>query len=284
MDKKELEAERRALLDSLPILVWYMRDEETYGEANKNFLNFWGFSEDVAGRKLDEILTPELAKYSRFSNRKAIRDKKVVEHKVWVTDGYKRKRFLHVFRTPKMNKKGDVEYVICSAVDNTGIQKKNEELFRQNKYDPLTGLYNRQYFEIQKKKLADTERGSITIFCFDVDGLKEINDNCGHLQGDELLRAAAEFLRDCFREDDLLFRVGGDEFCVLLLGCNQKRGREIERRIEKRLSEYKGELPLKLSFGWSTDERGSEDDICKIFQKADANMYFQKKIKKKLRC
>ena len=85
--------------------------------------------------------------------------------------------------------------------------------------DELTGLHNRRGFiSLAEQHLKLTSRQGVrsTLIFIDVDNLKYINDNFGHREGDDALQQIAGLLRECFREADIIGRLGGDEFCVLL--------------------------------------------------------------------
>lgn len=109
-------------------------------------------------------------------------------------------------------------------------------LAHQARHDPLTGLPNRRAFEeaIQAAVSAHRRSGDVATLCFiDLDRFKEVNDNGGHAAGDKLLRTIARLIRAQLRAEDDIFRIGGDEFAVILRGCS----REDARRIAESLCE-----------------------------------------------
>jgi len=83
-------------------------------------------------------------------------------------------------------------------------------------HDPLTGLYNRSYYEEELVRLGRGRAFPVSVIVADLDGLKDVNDTFGHEAGDGLLREAAEILRATFRAEDVVARIGGDEFAILL--------------------------------------------------------------------
>ena len=99
------------------------------------------------------------------------------------------------------------------------LHKEKEKFESLSLQDSLTGLYNRLYFELIIEKLIEfhkiTQRG-FTIFFLDLNNLKTINDNYGHLAGDALIKCVAESLKRTFRDGDHLIRMGGDEFYIIL--------------------------------------------------------------------
>jgi len=101
-------------------------------------------------------------------------------------------------------------------ITNKELAIKNEEISYISYHDFLTGLYNRIYFEEEKKRLDTPRQLPISVIMGDVNGLKLINDGFGHSKGDELLIEIAKILKSCCRKEDIVSRIGGDEFGILL--------------------------------------------------------------------
>ncbi len=145
-------------------------------------------------------------------------------------------------------------------------------------HDQLTGLYNRNYFEAELNRLKESRYYPIALISADLDGLKLINDSLGHQAGDQLLKACAAILKESLRNSDLLARVGGDEFCVIMPNTNQETGENIARRIRANILRYNMEhsdLPLGLSLGLATAEK-KEMMPNELFRQADDLMYRDK--------
>ncbi|MFO7875271.1 MAG: GGDEF domain-containing protein [Desulfovermiculus sp.] len=109
-------------------------------------------------------------------------------------------------------------------------------------------------FEDELLRLQKSREFPISIITCDVDGLKLANDALGHQHGDMLLQISAQTLQSCFRESDILARVGGDEFVALLPQTDFADGEKIVHRIRSMVQKYNqahpGYLPLSLSMGW----------------------------------
>jgi len=104
------------------------------------------------------------------------------------------------------------------------------DLEYQATHDALTGLSNRVEFERELIRAIDDTHVNHTqhvVLYLDLDQFKIVNDTCGHIAGDELLINISEEMRRCVRGSDLLSRLGGDEFGVLLWDCNEDKGKEI---------------------------------------------------------
>lgn len=114
----------------------------------------------------------------------------------------------------------DLPETIESLIDNE-VSQRTQELYRQAHYDALTHLPNRSYFHHALDRLvhgAQDGESQFTLLFLDLDGFKAVNDNFGHMVGDDLLRNVAARLISAVREDDMVCRLGGDEFVVLLAG------------------------------------------------------------------
>lgn len=157
------------------------------------------------------------------------------------------------------------------------------ELQQFSYQDQLTDLYNHRFL-IEELKRLDTERNlPLSVIIIDLNNLKLTNDTFGHAAGDKLLKKAAEVLIGEFRADEIIARMGGDEFVVLLPKIDKKQAGIMAKRVidafEKEVVEY---IPLSASFGWETkDDKGQK--IASIFKKAEDQMYNQKLVSKNKR-
>ena len=110
------------------------------------------------------------------------------------------------------------------------IEEATAQLAFQARHDPLTGLINRREFEARLEQAIATAQaggGESTLLFIDLDRFKPVNDTCGHLAGDDLLRQISRLLQGRLREEDTLARVGGDEFAVLLHHCTGNRALQV---------------------------------------------------------
>jgi diguanylate cyclase (GGDEF)-like protein/PAS domain S-box-containing protein len=135
------------------------------------------------------------------------------------------------------------EQVICSAMlDITQAHELSSQLSYHATYDSLTGLVNRREFETRLQRIISTSRqqNSEHVLCFlDLDQFKVINDSCGHIAGDELLRQLGQMLQDRVRKHDTLARLGGDEFGVLLEDCGLEQGQRVANSIRKAVQGFR---------------------------------------------
>lgn len=169
-------------------------------------------------------------------------------------------------------------------------RQMREELERLAVRDPLTGLYNRRFFQkVVRREAVRAERYHTALFMLylDIDFFKEYNDQYGHNAGDELLIRLGELLNSSIRSEvDTAFRFGGDEFTVLLtsLGSSEDPGLEQAMMIARRIRENYNKLgfsPTSLSIGASVFVRESEDieeDIERMIHHADLALYHVKNV------
>ena len=156
-------------------------------------------------------------------------------------------------------------------------RKRAEETLRYlSNHDSLTELYNRAFFEEEAARLGKSRQFPVSIVIVDVDAMKTTNDTEGHAAGDDLLRRTAAVLRAAFRPEDIVARIGGDEFAVLLPQTNVAAARHALERCRKELARHNAAntVPLTLSMGVSTAEAG--DDLVRALRMADRNMYQEK--------
>lgn len=165
-------------------------------------------------------------------------------------------------------------------------QKLKDSLKALSLYDELTGLYNRRGFSIlaeQQFKIADRKKQKLHFIFADVDGMKWINDNFGHTTGDRVLKEVAGVLKGTFRKSDIIARVGGDEFFILVLDTTRENTNYIVARLQENLHRYNGKkefpFPISLSFGVAHYDPDCPCSIEEIIEQADALMYEQKRQK-----
>ena len=129
------------------------------------------------------------------------------------------------------------------------IQEKLDYL---SVHDPLTGLFNRTYFEEELKRLEFSRLYPITILLADLEGLKAINFEHGLEKGDELLKQVASFLRLTFRSEDMVARIGGDEFIVIMPRTHARAAGKALQRVVNLVETYNQETPgdAAASFDW----------------------------------
>jgi len=126
--------------------------------------------------------------------------------------------------------------------DVSEIRGLTKQMSYQATHDPLTGLINRREFERRLEEASDSarsEEGIHILFYMDLDRFKAVNDSCGHLAGDNMLREVATLIKDQVRDSDYVGRLGGDEFGTLLIGCPIDKARQIAADICNAVADYR---------------------------------------------
>ncbi len=181
-----------------------------------------------------------------------------------------------------INASGKVEKIFGVIVDVTDRKEKEEKLAQMAYYDTLTELPNRTMLKSHLKKVlarANRKEHEVTIMFMDLDGFKDVNDSLGHDIGDALLKEVANRLNESVREEDLISRLGGDEFILVFEETNQKEITIIADRILKNISEAYLLSGEKVSITPSIGIASYPEDgmnIESLIRNADKAMYLAK--------
>ena len=166
------------------------------------------------------------------------------------------------------------------------IQERNRVLGIISEYDELTGLLNLRGFMEHTRRVCQTGNGQMAYMIYgDLDHLKEINDTWGHPAGNFALKSVAEILKGCLRSNDILGRVGGDEY-IIMLECEEADfGETFRQRIKlacNRFNEKSGKpFLVEISLGITEFRPNSSTDIQEVISLADQQLYEAKKHRRK---
>ena len=173
------------------------------------------------------------------------------------------------------------EVLLSQAAAREQLRAERDLFARQARTDSLTGLGNRVAWTdaLEAESARRARYGHpVVLMTVDVDGLKRTNDRFGHVSGDELLIGAASILRSHLREADVVARIGGDEFGILLPETEADGMPDLVARIEAACRDWRGsnpELRLSLSVGWAAPDAGEE--LLDALRTADERMYLAKR-------
>ena len=177
---------------------------------------------------------------------------------------------------PIKDNAGTTTGVVLVFRDATEKIEKLKQIEYLSFHDYLTGLYNRRYMEDTMMRLDTSRNLPFTIMVLDVNGLKLTNDAFGHQMGDKLLRTVADILKKVCRFDDIICRIGGDEFIILLPKTDEKQAEKIRQRINNAALNAKLDAVIvSLAIGYAV-KTNHDEDIVSIKNNADKNMYKDK--------
>jgi diguanylate cyclase (GGDEF)-like protein len=162
------------------------------------------------------------------------------------------------------------------------LEEANHELEQKNTLDDLTGLFNRRFYD--QKILAEYRRSkrnltTLSLIIIDIDHFKVVNDNYGHLAGDQCLVWLSNHLKQSLkRSTDMVFRYGGEEFCIILPDTDEKGAialaEALRKNIEQQICTYTDiEIPLTISSGIFTYIQQNDVQPEQIFSRADKALY-----------
>ena len=191
--------------------------------------------------------------------------------------------FLELIKEPVRDDDGNITGIVGLINNVTEQQILKLELERRSKTDELTGLFNRRYYHEYMREICKTDNFPISFISADCNGLKKINDTFGHLVGDEYIRMSALLLRMVMPEEAGLFRMGGDEFIMVLPKTDATEAQRLIDEMKQKSSLFQiREQKLSLAFGRSV-LRTESDDINACIDAADQEMYENKKKEKQAR-
>ncbi len=277
------------VLDTTPNMLCLMNTEiDALNYVNREFTDFFGLDGEELIHMGPSFIRGKVhpADQSRFKLHEesilTLKDQEVIEGDFRLINNSGEWKWLS-FRSIvfQRNREDEPKLVLYVGQDITDRKLSEEKLRFLSIHDQLTGLYNRSYFE---EEIARLERGRnfpISTIMADLDDLKHVNDSLGHAQGDILLQDIAGVIRSCFRGDDVVARIGGDEFAALLPGADEQVTNKIVQRILDKIDVYASnhtEMPVGISIGIHTIERG--ESLTEALKIADSRMYQVKNLKK----
>jgi len=170
------------------------------------------------------------------------------------------------------------------VLERSTLSRQTEQLRKLTITDPLTGLLNRRYFQERlEEEIARSLRHerALSLLMLDVDGFKRFNDTFGHLAGDHALRLVGESLVRAVRHMDIVARIGGDEFIVILPETDETLAAQIAERIRREVamvrppapgSDPLANAPVTISIGIASYQINS-DDREGLLERADQALY-----------
>jgi len=290
-DRKRLEKEIQEQKDLLHIILdnvdayIYIKDvNRTFRYVNVTTAELFGKpTEEIIGYKDTDVLPKEMADIFWESDRAVFSKNKKVSTEEEIIDP--KGKVKHYWSTKVPYELNEENFLIGFSSDITEIHNLKETLKKDAITDALTSLYNRRHFNsIVEKEYKRSIRQNIkmSIIMFDIDHFKKINDTYGHSVGDMILVESSKVYQSKIREEDSVFRIGGEEFTIVLPHTNTSEAVALSERIRVSIenkvfeTEQKDKVSITISFGVSglvdTDEKFED-----ILLRADTALYEAKK-------
>lgn len=272
------------LIDSIPEIIFCKDTNLNYTIVNKEckkFYNDRGVYDLIGKTDLDFDMNKEFLKTCRKNDEVVMNNKKplYIEEKVPIPNSDEFATY-QTIKTPIIDKYGELHGLIGSVRD-ISQQKKIEEKLRYLSYiDILTGLYNRTYFDEKITEIKKDEKFKLGLVIGDINGLKKVNDTCGHIDGDKFIKKIADILLSSCGNKGLVFRWGGDEFITLIFGANEDECTQYICDVNNACEneDYKN-FKLSISQGYSIFDENK--DIDSVIREADSMLYKNKSTDKK---
>ncbi len=178
-------------------------------------------------------------------------------------------------------KNGEIIGAVITFMDISERRQKEAKIHYLSCYDTLTGLQNRRCFEENRNKIDIPDNLPLSVLFADINGLKMTNDIFGHSAGDELIRKSSEILRQVCRQNDVVARVGGDEFIILLPNTTGENAEKILTRIKSGFADaYFQAIKCSISLGLDT-KRSQDQSLDEVMANAENAMYKDKTMNRK---
>ena len=281
----DVERRFKTAFDSPAIGMFLVDENRAIYQINQSFAKMLGYDKNDLDRKLiREISHPddqEIGLY-QFEDLKAGRiDYYQIEKRYLHKDGHA----IWALCSVSVVRDGDDRYqhAITHVQDITEAHQLSTELSYQATHDSLTSLVNRREFEIRiESSLTTAQRDDRehAICYLDLDQFKVINDTCGHVAGDELLRQISNLLRSKVRSNDTIARLGGDEFGLLMEGCPLVQAQRVAETLRTAIEDFQFVWDdIRFRIGVSIGVvpiNGESSSVTEVLQQADTACYAAK--------
>ncbi len=240
-------------------------------------------SQDALGKPLDDVfkvIREDTGKQNESYLKKIIKTGTIIElsNNILMVSKSGQEIPIEVCAAPIKDSGVHVVGVVIVIRDFTEKRSKQKQIEYLSYYDAITGLYNRRYMEDSIRKLDTRKNFPLALMVIDVNGLKLTNDAFGHEMGDQLLIKVADLIKKVCRADDIVGRMGGDEYCMLLPHTDEIQAELIKERIKESAAHLKLEpIIVSLAVGFAV-KRSPNQDIKAVMTTAD-NLMYKDKIK-----
>jgi len=263
----------RILLNAIPDILFRIQRDGTFLDYMAKKEDLYVFPERFIGKTVLEVMPSALALQIMMGIEESILTGKIQEfsYEICIADQ---------MQSYEARIISSCNNEVAAIIRNVTEKKKEEKrLFYMGFHDSMTGLYNRAYFEEAIHHIEQSRAVKVGIMICDLDGLKMINDTLGHMIGDAVIKTVADVLQRSFRKEDLITRVGGDEFAVIIHSDSPLVFEQAGQRIESIVKRYNAWKPIayvSISTGYAIHKQGPID-MHVLLNEADTQMYKAKK-------
>lgn len=273
----EVICQQQAILDNIPDNVWHKDSEGLYVSVNDPFCKEVGVTpEDMVGKNDYDIYPAEIAAKYEKDSREVMTSGDRTYFEESIVDDEGNIQYLEKVETPIFDDNGDVSGIIGIGHDITKRKELEIALRHDSTHDILTGLYNRAFFETELERFARSRMFPMSIVIADLNNLKAVNDTLGHEAGDDLIRLAAGILFGVFRSEDIVARIGGDEFAILLPETDEKAAVQAVGRLKLCTEIINGQVSIAV--GIAAAEKSEQ--LPEALKLSDERMYRDKSAQK----
>jgi diguanylate cyclase (GGDEF)-like protein/PAS domain S-box-containing protein len=241
--------------------------------------------EEMLGEKFEEIFTPESKKqiFEQFpiAQNTSRRYSKMPEGRHVEAEIYNKngdRVWIEAATKYYLNSRNEIELIgVSRSINERKSHEKQIQFF--SFHDSLTGLYNRNYLDkraAEEMSRADRYNKPLSMVMFDIDHFKKINDTWGHPVGDMVLKQLAEIIQKLIRKSDILFRLGGDEFILLLPEITKEGAITVSEKIRTSVNQYDNPVAGRVTASFGIAERIKLEPFANWYKRIDSALYFAK--------
>ncbi len=267
---------------NIGIWDWNIESKEVY--YNKDWADMIGYEEEELDYNISswqDLVHPEDIEQVNAEVSKLLEDKVEtykIEQRIKTKEG-SWKWIRDIGKVTERDNEGNPVRAVGVHIDIDKEKKAQQRIKYLSNHDNLTGLYNNRYFNEEIKRLINSRKYPISLIIGDLDNLKVVNDNYGHQIGDYYLKQTANIMKNIFRNEDVISRIGGDEFAVILPNTDENSVLKMCSRVENEFAEIKKDNQdlnlLSISLGSFTLENNSFS-FGEAYRIADKRMYQNK--------